>query len=117
MGSDAAQDLPVRLRDRLRHDPRNAEVDENGRRQNARLDLRPDSDYRHLEVARPQLPHRLDVRRVGLDDVRQLLGVALHELRVRVDPEHLVAVLHEVLGERAAEPAQPHDEELLVPSQ
>ena len=69
------------------------------------------------KVARAELPHRLGVGRVRLDDVRELLRVALDELRARVDAEHLVAVGDQILGERAAEPAQPDHEELLAPSQ
>src|SRR3712207_7011856 len=69
------------------------------------LHLRADRHDGHREIRCAHLPHRLDVRRVRLDDVRELLRVALDELRARVDAEHLVAVRDEILRERAAEPS------------
>ena len=57
------------------------------------------------------------VGRVGLRRLRQQVGVILDGLRVGVDAEHLVPELDQRLSPRAAEPAEPDDEELLLPSQ
>ena len=113
--ADALEDPAVRRRDRLGHDASDSEVGEDGRRQDAGLHVGPDRDDRGPELRRADLRHRLGIGRIALDDVRQLVCVPLHGLLAEVDAEHLVAELDERLGKRAAETAEPDDEELLLP--
>ena len=65
------------------------------------------------ELGRADLRHGFRVGRVALDDVRELVRVALDELLAQVDAEHLVAERDERLRERAAEAAEPDDEKLV----
>ncbi len=110
--ADALKDASVRLGDRLGHDLLDAEVDEDARREDARLEVGADGDDGGRELGDPELPHRLLARRVGLDDVGEHAGEVLDDPRVRVDAEHFVAHADERGGEAPAEAAEPDDDEL-----
>ena len=94
-----------------------AEIDEHGRRQDARLEVGADRDDGRAEVGRSELAHRDGIGRVRLDDVCQRPRVVLDLLRVGIRAEHLVAEHGELDRERPAEAAEPADEELVLPSQ
>src|SRR5690606_33509026 len=110
VGTDAAQDLAVRLADRLRPDLRDLEVDEVGGDEHARLDRAADRDDRDLEVLGADLAQRVDRSGVGLHGVGDALGPLLHERHVLVDREHVTVQALQLSRGRGAEASEADDE-------
>jgi len=100
------QDLGVGSGHRLRPDLPDAELQQDRRGEDARLQIGPDPDDGPLEVGDAELAQGLLVGGVGDDDVREPVGELLYVVRVGVDAQHLHPVRLELQGERAAEPAQ-----------
>jgi hypothetical protein len=109
--ADPLQDLAVLARDRLRPDLRDAQVDEVAAGEHAGLDRRPDPHDRDREVPAAELLERLQVRRVGLDHAGEARGPLLHDGRVTVDREDLVAEPGERVGGAGTEAAEAADED------
>jgi hypothetical protein len=107
----------VRPRHGLGDDPLHSHVGEQRGREDACLDIRADRDDGGRKVRCADLAHRVLVGRVRFDDMREDVGVILNAPRVGIDAEHLVTELYERPRERAAEAAEPDDEELPFPSQ
>ena len=103
---------------RLDPDVGDAELDEQCRGQDARLQVAADGDDGLRELGEADLPQRLGVGRVGDDDVAELTREPLDHDRIAVDGEHLGAAADELERESRAEPAEPDDgDRFLVPSQ
>jgi hypothetical protein len=107
--TDLGEDPGMRIADRLGPDVADSELQQDRGRQDARLQVVADPDHRPGELVQRQLPHRLLVGGVGLDDVRQPSRQGLDHLVVVVDAEHLDALVGELEGERLPEPAQADD--------
>ena len=109
--ADAREDLAVRLRDRLRPDLRDLEVDEVGGDEDGCLDRRADRDDGDLEVLRAHLLQGIHVAGVGLHRVGHPLRPLLDELEVVVDREHLAIEPVEFAGARRAEATETDHED------
>lgn len=96
--------------DGLGVDPLHPRLVQGDDRQHAGLDVRADGDDRPVDVADPELAHRLAVGGVGHHGVGELVGILLHPTLVGVDGEHLHPLPHEGLADGGAEAAEPDHE-------
>lgn len=111
VGTDAGEDLAVRLRDGLGPDLRDLEVDEVRGDQDGCLDRRTDRHDGDLEVLGADLPEGVDVLGIGLHGVGDAVRPLLHELEVVVDREHLAVETVEFARAGGTEPAETDDED------
>jgi len=86
----------------------NSEVDQHPAGPQARLDPGADRDHCGAELFRAELPHGGLARGVYLRDVRESVGELVDQRAIGVDGQHVVAEPLQILGQRAAEPAQTH---------
>jgi len=100
--------------DRLGPDCRHAEVDQDGCREDAGLDVGADADDGAVELSGADLAQRFLARGVGFHDVREAARVALHDLVVGIDGEDLAAELGQRLGDGPAETPKPEDEDAVA---
>lgn len=109
MHAELFENGTVALIDRLGPDDRDIELQQEGCCQDRCGDVAADRQHDPIELTDRELFEHLESCGVGADDLGQESVQRLHDVLVRVDAEHLGAGVHQLDGERDAEPAEADD--------
>ena len=99
VGADLLEDAAVAPTDGLRPDMGHPHVHQQGRGENALLEMAADRHHCPGELVRADLAQRLVVRGVSDHGVREDVGIGLHAAGIVVHAQHFPAVRHQCLGQ------------------